>query len=145
MQIEVTRTAGLNAIVNALFFDPAVVATTASASYTGTDDSTLGTWTGKYGANGQLIANDLSKIPAYASFNPSGDSTCTWTTSTTDTRALQSASGSSSRIASTYFATNNDTFALDVNLTDGNTHKISLYMCDWDNQGRARQLPSAMR
>jgi hypothetical protein len=87
-----------------------------------------------------LIANDLSKIPAYASFSPSGDSTYTWTTSTTDTRALQSASGSSSRIASTYFATNNDTFAFDVNLTDGNTHEISLYLCDWDDQGRVETI-----
>ncbi len=137
IEIQVTRTAGPNAVVNALFFDPPSPAT---ASFVGTDTTTLGTWTGKYGVDGQLIANDLSKIPAYANFTPSGDSTYTWTTSTTDTSALQSASGSSSRIASTYFASNNNTFAFDVTLSDGKTHKISLYLCDWDNQGRAETI-----
>jgi hypothetical protein len=140
VQIQVARTAGLNAIVNALFFDPPVTAVTSSASYSGTDTTTLGTWTGKYGVNGQSIANDVNAIPSYATLGLSGASSYTWTSATTDPRALQTASGSSTRIASTYYAVNNNTFTFDVNLTDGNTHKISLYLCDWDNQGRAETI-----
>ena len=42
--------------------------------------------------------------------------------------------GSTSRIASTYY--NATDFTIDLNLTDGEVHKISLYFCDWDNGGR---------
>jgi len=140
VEIEVTYTAGINGIVNAIFFDAAGSTTTASASasYVGADAATQGTWTGKYGTNGQLIANDLTNVPSYASVNFTGASTWTWTTATTDPRALQSASGSSARISSAYYAYS--PFTIDVNLTDGNTHKISLYLCDWDSQGRAETI-----
>ncbi len=37
-----------------------------SAKYIGLDTTTQGTWTGKYGAGGELIANDLTNAPAYA-------------------------------------------------------------------------------
>ncbi len=106
----------------------------AAASYIGTDTATLGTWTGSYGTNGQVIANDVSNVPAYALLGTTGVSTYTGTTSTTDPCALQISSGSSSRIASAY--NSSGSFTLDLNLTDGNTHRISLYLCDWDNSGR---------
>jgi hypothetical protein len=140
VQIKVARTAGVNAIINALFFDPAATAVTSSAAYTGADTTTLGSWTGKYGVNGQWIANDLSAVPSYATLSISGASTYTWTPSTTDLRALQKVSGSSTRIASTYFAIKDNTFTFDLNLTDGKTHKIALYLCDWDRQGRAESI-----
>ncbi len=134
--VQVTGTAGPNGIVNAVFFDPAAAA--ASASYTSTDNTTLGTWTGKYGANGQVIAGGLNNVPSYASLTVTGDSIYTWTTSTTDPRALQTASGSSSRIAAGYYSTSSFTF--DLNLKDGSTHRIALYLCDWDNYGRAETI-----
>jgi len=133
VQFQVTPTAGINALVNAIFFGPAAVAT-----FSGTQTTTQGNWTGQFGADGQVIANDETNVPAYATFNLIGDSTFTWTTSTSDPRALQTASGSSSRIASTFLAYN--TFTIDLNLIDGNTHKISLYLCDWDNYGRAETI-----
>jgi hypothetical protein len=107
----------------------------ATASYAGADTVTHGNWTGKYGADGQLIANDLTNAPAYASVTFNGASLYTWTTSTSDVRALQASSGSTSRISSTYYS--NASFTIDMNLTDGNAHKISLYLCDWDTAGRA--------
>jgi hypothetical protein len=133
VQIKVTYTAGINAIVNAVFLGPAAVAT-----YSGFQTTTQGTWTGAFGADGQVIANDMNNVPAYADLDLIGDSTYTWTTSTSDPRALQIASGSSSRIASTFLAYN--TFTIDLNLTDGNAHKISLYLCDWDHYGRAETI-----
>ena len=133
VQIKVTYTAGINGIVNAIFFGPAAV-----ADYSGLQTTAQGTWTGNFGADGQVIANDISNVPAYADLDLIVDSTYTWTTSTSDPRALQIASGSSSRIASTFMAYN--TFTIDLNLTDGNTHKISLYLCDWDHYGRAETI-----
>lgn len=138
VNIQVTRTAGNNGIVNAIFFDPTTVAVGSSATYTGLDSTTQGNWTGKYGADGQIIANGGQNVPSYANFEMSGESAWTWTTSTTDVRALQTASGATTRIASTYFSAT--AFALDVNLTDGKTHKVSLYLCDWDDYSRAETI-----
>jgi hypothetical protein len=139
VQIQVTHTGGDNAIVNGIFFDPVSSTTvTSSASYSGADSATLGNWTGKYGADGQLIPNGLQNPAAYAAVNFSGSSNFTWTTSTSDPRALQSASGSSSRIASVYYSAS--AFTIDVNLTDGNTHQVSLYLCDWNSYLRTETV-----
>jgi hypothetical protein len=111
---------------------------TASASYVGTDTATQGTWTGVYGADGQLIANDLNNAPPYATVSLSGDSLYTWAASTTDVRALQTASGAPTRMASTYYSSTS--FTINLNLTDGNTHKISLYLVDWDRTVRTETI-----
>jgi hypothetical protein len=110
----------------------------ATASYLGSDTTTLGNWTGKYGADGQVIPNDLTNVPSYASVNVTGANAYTWASGTSDPRALQYASGSLTRIPSTYYSF--DAVNIDMNLTDGNTHKISLYLCDWDNGGRAETI-----
>jgi sugar lactone lactonase YvrE len=112
--------------------------TTSSATYMGADTTTLGTWTGHYGADGQLIANGLTNAPAYATVSFTGDSTYTWQQPSRDPRALQVSSGSPSRIASTYETYKS--FSINMNLTDGNTHKISLYLLDWENAKRSEQI-----
>ena len=55
--------------------------------------------------------------------------------STGDPRALQTGSGST-RIAAAWF--NASTFSFDVNLTDGNSHRVSLYALDWDSYAGVR-------
>lgn len=120
------------------FACPISVIASATATYIGSDATTQGTWTGKYGSNGQVIANDMSNIPAYATMSFAGSSPYTWAASTTDPRALQKAGGSSSRIASTYYASPG--FNINLNLTDGNLHKISLYLCDWDHASRVETI-----
>jgi len=135
--IEVTDTSGANAVVAGLFFDPPPSAA-ATASYVGTDTSTQGTWSGKYGSTGQLIANDVNNPPSFAAVSLAGDSVYTWNAATTDPRALQAANGAASRIASAYYA--GGSFSINVNLTDGNTHKISLYLVDWDGRTRAETI-----
>ena len=140
VQIQVTRTAGANAVVSALFFDPAGSASTgsASASYSGLDGITQGTWTGKYGVDGQVIADGLNNVPSYATVSLTSDSAYLWSTSTGDLRMLQTAGGATSRIASTYYSPT--LLTADVNLKDGNAHRISLYFCDWDYYGRAETI-----
>jgi len=51
---------------------------------------------------------------------------------------LQVSSGSSSRIASTYYSYSS--FTIDVNLTDGNMHRIALYLLDWDTSSRSETI-----
>jgi beta-lactam-binding protein with PASTA domain len=110
---------------------------TPAATYTGLDTTTLGTWTGKYGSNGYNIANDTTNtIPSYATLSLAGDTPYTWSSTTTSTSALQVSSSSSSRIASAYYSATS--FNINLNLTDGNTHQISLYLLDDENGGTAR-------
>ena len=139
VQIQVTHTGGDNAIVNGIFFDPVSSATvTSAASYSDADATTLGNWTGKYGADGQLIPSGLQNSAAYAAVNLIGNSTYTFAAATYDPRALQSASGSSTGIASVYYSPT--VFTIDVNLTDGNTHQVSLYLCDWNSYARTETV-----
>ena len=135
--IQVTQVGPYHAVVSGLFFGPPGSSTGpsgATAAYLGLDTATIGTWTGKYGADGYSIANDNTTIPSYAAFAVSGDSTYTWDYPVSDPRALQTAPASSVRIASTYAGSS---FTFNINLTDGNTHRISLYLLDYDNAARA--------
>jgi len=134
--IKVAKTGGSNAVVSGIFFDPP--SAPASAAYLGVDAGTEGTWTGKYGSNGDLIANDANNLPTFATASLSANSVYTWAASTSDMRALQTASGAASRIASTNYS--GSSFTINLALTDGNTHKISLYLLDWDSGARAESI-----
>jgi hypothetical protein len=121
----------------AVTFIVANVAQTNSATFIGPDRATHGNWQGKYGADGELIANDSNVPPSYALVSLTAADQFFWTT-TTDQRALLMASSSTNRIASTFYYSPG--VAIDVNCTDGNTHQIALYLLDWDNSGRAQTI-----
>jgi hypothetical protein len=140
--VQVTATSGYNAVVSGIFFGPAPTApapATATATYSGVDTTTQGAWTGKYGASGYLIANDANTLPTFATVSLTGDGAWTFASSTTDPRALQIASGSTTGIASAYYSTGGS-FKINVNLTDGKTHRIGLYLLDWDTTSRAETI-----
>jgi RHS repeat-associated protein len=65
-----------------------------------------------------------------------GQGSYTWAPSTTDARGLQKAGSTTDRIAACWYSATN--FTVDVNLTDGNTHRVALYTIDWDG-GDGRQ------
>jgi hypothetical protein len=108
------------------------------------DTTTGGAWQGTYGADGQLIANDpAAGAPAYATVAMTGQGTYTWGTASGST-SLALPGGTS--LASTYFAVDNTSFTIDVNLTDGATHKLTLWLCDWDSNGpRAETITHGLR
>ena len=68
---------------------------------------------------------------------PAGESTYTWTTTSTDPRALQ-VPGSTNRVAAVWYSATS--FTVDVNLADGQTHDLELYFLDWDSKGRSEQV-----
>jgi hypothetical protein len=51
---------------------------------------------------------------------------------------LQISSGSSGRIASAYFSPS--FFDIGISLTDGNAHRIALYLLDWDTTLRVQTI-----
>jgi hypothetical protein len=141
VKITFTNTGPLNAVLGGVFFDPPAArpAATSSAAFLAADASTRGTWSGAYGAEGYDLFSSNASMPAYAQLGTTpGQLTCTWADSTTDPRALQQAPGSAGRIESCFYAWNS--FSLDLNLTDGNAHRVALYVADYDYQGRSEQV-----
>jgi hypothetical protein len=130
--ITITKGAGTSNVLSGLFLDPA-----ATATYLTQDTTTEGSWIGTYGSQGYDVIDGSSSLPSYATVTPAGESNYIWAPSTTDPRALQTAGGSS-RIAATWYSTTS--FTVDVNLTDGQSHDLELYLLDWDNQGRTEQV-----
>ena len=107
------------------------------ASFIGVDTATQGTWNGKYGGDGFMLANGPSQQPAYGSASVSGASTFTWAGLTSDVRALQSGPGLTTRKAALYYAS---TFTINVSVNDGNLHPVALYMLDWDKVSLAQTV-----
>ncbi len=107
------------------------------ASFLGEDTATLGNWRGKYGTDGQMIAGDSANLPSYAKVNMSGDAVTALKSDPEDPRGLQTATANgTTRVLSAY--ANN--FTIDLNLTDGAAHKVSLYLADIDHLGRSETI-----
>ncbi len=128
-----------NAVISGIFFGGQQAGST--ATFLGTDTTTEGNWRGVYGVNGYDIAADTSatdpKLPSYATLSLTGESTYVWLTTTTAKNALQNAAGTG-RIASTWYSSSTMSFNLDF--TDGEAHKVSLYAVDFDDHNRSEQI-----
>ncbi len=110
---------------------------TSSTAFVKKDTTTQGNWQGIYGAQGYDLVGGPSSLPSYVTVTPSNELEYTWTTTSTDPRALQ-LPGSSNRIAAVWYSSTSFTVA--VNLSDGQTHDLELYFDDWDNKGRAETV-----
>jgi PKD repeat protein len=108
-----------------------------TASFNWTDTTTKGTWIGAYGAAGYNVIGNSSSYPSYATVTPSGQSTYVWDSRTSDVRGLQ-IPGTTSRIAATWYS--KTSFSIDVNLTDGQVHPVTLYALDWDSNSRSEKI-----
>jgi len=104
-----------------------------SAQLLGTDSTTQGNWQGKYGADGYSIIGVKQSLPTYSTAIATG-SAWTWAASSSDARALQNGA---SRIAACWY--DSASFYFDVNLTDGASHQVSLYLLDWDGAGARKE------
>ena len=131
--ITITKLAGPNAVVNGVFVDPVA----ATAAFVKTDTTTQGNWIGAYGTQGYNIVSGPTSLPSYAALTTTGASTYTWSTTASNLPALQ-IPGSSNRVAACFYS--KTSFAINLNLTDGQTHDIALYACDYDSRGRSEQI-----
>jgi hypothetical protein len=111
-----------------------------SASFVGQDTTTGGTWTGKYGSAGYSIANMPGMGASYATLVPNVAMTYTWASQTTDPRALQTASGATTRVASAYTHYAAQPISFNIGITDGNSHTVALYLLDWDSGARNQTI-----
>jgi hypothetical protein len=141
--------ANAGAVVSGIFFGPGAyngvpllplnAAPAAYAEYMNSDTQTQGTWTGRYGANGYVIANGNSQPPTYGVASVTGAIPYTWAPGTNDLRALQMSPGSASRTGSAYTQYASHSFTMNVNITDG-PQRVSLYLLDWEKTGRQETI-----
>lgn len=118
-----------------IFFLFSLTVHAATATFVKSDSTTQGNWAGVYGNDGRQFAQFNAAMPAYGSFLFSNILLYTWNAATTDPRALNTGAG---RQATCWY--NNPAMNLDVNLTDGNAHQVSLYFLDWDSASRAETV-----
>ena len=111
----------------------------ATATFNGKDTTTEGSWIGVYGSQGYNVINATNGVdyPSYATVTPAGNTPYTWAASTNVLQALQNPSGSG-RIAAAWYASTS--FTVDVDLTDGQSHDIELYLLDYDTTSRSEQI-----
>ncbi len=109
-----------------------------NATFVALDTTTQGNWQGVYGSNGYNVISGTVAYPSFVAVTPSGTSTTTWASSTTDVRALYTSATSTSRIAATWF--NNTSFVIDLVFNDGKQHQLALYCLDWDSTQRAETV-----
>jgi uncharacterized delta-60 repeat protein len=106
---------------------------TATAAFVGSDTTTGGNWKNAYGAEGYNVIGDAGNYPSYVTVTPNGKSDWTWDWSTTDARCLQRVTASD-RLAACWYS--GAGFSIDFTITDGQSHRVALYLLDWDNAGR---------
>jgi hypothetical protein len=109
-----------------------------NATFVKSDATTQGTWTGAYGSDGYALFGSNALYPSYAQVSVTGNQTWVWNPSATDPVALQTAPAATSRIAACDYSGTN--FTIDINLTDGKSHQVALYMADYDNLNRAQSV-----
>jgi hypothetical protein len=138
VKFTVIQVSGPNAVISGAFFDIATATSAPGiATFVATDTSTQGNWRGIYGADGYTVVGDSPSTPAYAALASVNQSSWTWASSTTDPRALQLGSGLG-RIAATWYSI--QSFSIDIDITDGNSHRVALYALDWDSKGRTEAI-----
>jgi hypothetical protein len=93
------------------------------------DRVTRGNWRGKYGREGFYIPADATVLPPYANLTLPDNGR--FLQNAVATRALQTSSGSG-RLLSWTGTGSTDPFNIDVEITDGRSHDVSLYFTDAD-------------
>ncbi|HEV8042956.1 MAG TPA: SBBP repeat-containing protein [Bryobacteraceae bacterium] len=133
---QVSASGGGSATANAS--DSTLVGSNSSATFVKLDTTTQGSWIGAYGADGYIVIGDLTLNPSYVTPVASGETQAVWVASTSDVRALQKASNPADRVAGLWWTYN--TFTIDLNITDSNTHQVALYCLDWDSTARREKV-----
>jgi len=114
----------------------------APSGFSGLDPNTQGNWVGTYGADGFWIPNDAKNLPAYATVTQGGTTPFTWTFPTSDVRALRLSTdpgNPNDRAASAWYTTGApETFKIQI--TDGKTHQVGIYLLDWDTFARTETV-----
>ena len=104
-----------------------------TATFVGIDDATKGAWKQRYGSDGYVVIGAGRSLPSYVELHYVNGAERVWLPKTMDVQALQEPTGDG-RVAAQRAAGLHE--IIDLNITDGNSHDVALYMVDWDRAGR---------
>jgi hypothetical protein len=138
---RLTNLAGNNVVLSGLFFGPGCSPPPGggSAAFVKADTATQGSWRGAYGGDSyNVVDGGAPSYPAYAAVTPVGNSDYVWSASTADPRGLQKPAAPGDRVAAAWYSTGS--FSVDVNISDGATHQVALYLLDWGGIGHSEQV-----
>lgn len=122
------------AVLDGIFFDPAP---TGEKQFIGENSADMGFWRNHYGTQGQFILGQSIAPPSFVGLNITG-ATPSIRTPLRNPRALELATDPRLGTASEYITTG--TMTVDLNFTDGQTHRVSLYAVDLQRLGRAQRI-----
>lgn len=120
---------------------PASGSGTSAPSFVSVDTTTQGSWRGVYGGDGYNVIDNAVSYPSYAQVTAYNYATYVWDASTSAIQALQDASGSN-RIAACWYSA--VSLTVGINITDGNTHQVALYLLDWDSSNQRAETVSIL-
>jgi len=104
-----------------------------TADFLGEDNDTKGAWKGKYGTDGWVVVGAGESLPSCARVQYVNGAERVWNPGTRDVQALEKPSGSD-RIAAARLAVLHE--IIDLEITDGSTRDVAIYVVDWDRAGR---------
>ena len=108
-----------------------------SAAFVGSDTTPRGDWKGVYGSEGHHVIGDVARVPSYAKVTPVNSNFYRWADHKLFGNELQRSS-QSGYIAATWYS--DTSFNVDVNITDGKEHEVTMYFMDWEGAGRRQKV-----
>ena len=106
--------------------------------YITSDTTREGSWHGAYGSQGAYIVGDSTNFPSYVNVTFQGGTPVVLQTSTAKAPALQKASDPADRVSA--FEASSTSESIDLDFTDGNVHRVRLYVADLDNKRRIENI-----
>ena len=132
VRLSVTNLNDANAVVSGVFFGTS----RSSARFVGQDLATQGSWQGAYGAEGYVIAGDVTNSSGYTVGPFSGQFFHLWAEPANEASALQMTGIPGERIAACWASYTN--FSIDLDTRTNADAQAALYCFDFDNLGGGR-------
>ena len=113
-----------------------------AAIFLGTDTATQGNWVGTYGSGGYVVAGDniaptAVNLPAGDAYINTGNGPFYYPSLTGSSPALQRPNGTG-RVASAFYDPRG--FNVTLGFSDTSTHRVALYLADFDSQNRTEAV-----
>ncbi len=126
----------VNAVVSGVFFDgvPAPAPAT-SARFVKSDTATRGDWKTAYGSQGYWMVGAPAALPGYATLSTAAPQ---WTWGQSSSGSALELPGATSRVAACWYSATQVEF--DLSISDGQTHRVSLYFFDATSSGRQQRV-----
>lgn len=111
-----------------------------TARFVASDSAIGGNWVGRFGAVASLLAGDSPAARNGFGLTVKRGEPCIWAESTPDTRALTIANGSAHRAACWF---EDSQVILSITPTDNRPYRLTLYVLDYDRNGRSEEIAIA--